>query len=404
MSRKIKPTDDADFEDIPDDFFDDFEDDDFLDEICDVMTEPQTGNNESLELELDTDQLESSDDDHRLMNEIDKLSKSIQCRKRKLREAENLLANDFEKYKKCHSHRRRKSKSPSLNILKKAVERCRRNETSDYSSSEYSFERSRSTNELAYYLKDGSEENDYRKYNKPITGGDIAESSIFETSSELRKIDLSTSSSIRDKPAQQSQARFIKSPSTYRQFNDQPQLQKIVNDIVKGFKVMILMRGPPGCGKSHLAQEIINETTKDCYSDHIFSSYEYFYDKHGKFQFKRIDISDAHYWNKSNVGSYAKHGWSPIIVDDTNTKTWQLSCYLKIAVEHGYLVEIVQPDTPWSESIDDLYNMNIHNVSKETIVRMITAFQPTTVDELMKYYDLQYTKPMPQYRNHPKLH
>src|ERR1700761_7888397 len=58
---------------------------------------------------------------------------------------------------------------------------------------------------------------------------------------------------------------------------------------------------------------------------------------------------------------------SPIIVDNTNIKCWEMTEYLKIAVKFGYLVEIVQPNTPWSQSVDALVKRNIHDVPRKTI-------------------------------------
>lgn len=166
---------------------------------------------------------------------------------------------------------------------------------------------------------------------------------------------------------------------------------------------MIIMRGAPGCGKTFLAREIINKTTKDCWSDHIFSSCDFFYNRDGRFHFNRHHLGESHQWNIARMKSHVCSGWSPIIIDNTNIKKWEMTDYLKVAVQYGYLVEIIQPNTPWSKSVDELVTMNIHDVPKETIERMILTFESTTVDELMAINGLKYSMELPQYRRLPTL-
>lgn len=163
------------------------------------------------------------------------------------------------------------------------------------------------------------------------------------------------------------------------------------------------MRGPPGCGKSFLAREIIDATTKDSWSDHIFSASDFFNGKDGCFHFDRRHIRKSHKWNQARINSHVQNGWSPIIIDNTNIKKWEMNDYLEVAVQNGYLVEIVRPNTPWSESADELVAMNIHDVPKETIERMMLSYESTTVNDLMKSIGHKYTMEMPQYRRLPTL-
>lgn len=186
-------------------------------------------------------------------------------------------------------------------------------------------------------------------------------------------------------------------------FYDRPHLQKIANDIIEGFKVMVFMRGPPGCGKSFLAREIIDATTRDEYGNHIFSTDDFFYDQRGRYNFNTYQLGEAHDWNKARVERSTRDGWSPIIVDNTNIKTWEMNNYFEIGVRHGYLLQIVEPKTSWSRSAGKLAMKNSHNVPKENIERMMLNYEFTTVKYVMESIGLKYTIEMPQYRQIPPL-
>lgn len=190
---------------------------------------------------------------------------------------------------------------------------------------------------------------------------------------------------------------------TPSRFHDREQLQKIANEILEGFKVMVIMRGPPGCGKSHLAKELVDATTRDeCYN-HIFSTDNFFYDRNGSYNFNALQLGEAHESNRKRVDQYARSGWSPIIVDNTNIRVWEMSNYFEIAVRCGYLIHTVEPNTSWSRSAGKLAMKNSHGVLKDAIERMLTNYEPTTVQSVMQSFGLNYSMPMPQYRQFPPI-
>ncbi len=191
--------------------------------------------------------------------------------------------------------------------------------------------------------------------------------------------------------------------NTKRRFHDRPQLQEISNQILEGIKVMVIMRGAPGSGKSHLAKEIIDATTGDEYYNHIFSSDDFFYDQRGNYQFSTYRLGEVHESNKKRVEHYASSGWSPIIVDNTNTKVWEMQNYFVIAVRFGYLIHIVEPNTTWSQSAGKLAMKNSHGVPKESIERMLIGYEHTSVMAVMESFGLNYTMSMPQYRQFPPI-
>ncbi|KAJ6635678.1 NEDD4-binding protein 2-like 1 [Pseudolycoriella hygida] len=180
-------------------------------------------------------------------------------------------------------------------------------------------------------------------------------------------------------------------------------LQELRKEIIHGLKVMVIMRGAPGCGKSYLARQIVDSTTCDKYCHHIFSSDDFFYDRRGNYNFSANRLDEVHESNRKRVEQHACSGWSPIIVDNTNIRIWEMRNYFEIAVRFGYLVKIVEPKTTWSHSAGKLSVKNSHGVSKETIERMMFNYEPTSVELAMENFRLVYTMSMPQYRQFPPM-
>lgn len=162
------------------------------------------------------------------------------------------------------------------------------------------------------------------------------------------------------------------------------------NEICKkaqaGQKIMIIMRGAPGCGKSTMANTLLRQIgLLEDYNakEFVFSSDDYFQTRRG-YKFDRNLLPDAHDWNKNKVHSKAAAGWSPIIVDNTNIMVWEMQPYVQIAVMHGYLLEILEPQTSWCKSASKLSQRNVHQVPKENIQRMLDRYEKTSVAELLK--------------------
>ncbi|XP_076467989.1 uncharacterized protein LOC143298872 [Babylonia areolata] len=127
-------------------------------------------------------------------------------------------------------------------------------------------------------------------------------------------------------------------------------------------KVVIILRGLPGSGKSYLARKIQG-------SGQIFSTDEYFF-RGGVYQFCPEKLSEAHGWNRKRVLKALDAGVSPVIVDNTNTELWEMLPYGEMAISRGYTVELMEPDTPWKSRPKHLAKVNEHGVSIEAIKRM----------------------------------
>lgn len=150
--------------------------------------------------------------------------------------------------------------------------------------------------------------------------------------------------------------------------------------------MMIIMRGASGCGKSTMASALLRQIgLLEGYNanEFIFSSDDFFMSRRG-YKFDRNLLPDAHEWNRKKVNSKAAAGWSPIIVDNTNIMVWEMLPYVQIAVSHGYLLEILEPQTIWCKSASKLSQRNVHQVPKENIQRMLDRYEKTSVAELVK--------------------
>jgi NEDD4-binding protein 2 len=50
---------------------------------------------------------------------------------------------------------------------------------------------------------------------------------------------------------------------------------------------------------------------------------------------------------------------TPIVIDNTNLQAWEPKGYVIKAIELGYRVEIVEPDTPWKKDPKELAKRNV---------------------------------------------
>ncbi|XP_026874025.2 NEDD4-binding protein 2-like 2 isoform X1 [Electrophorus electricus] len=143
--------------------------------------------------------------------------------------------------------------------------------------------------------------------------------------------------------------------------------------------VLILMRGLPGSGKSTLAKEILSTGSTGL----ILSTDDYFFQENGYF-FDPTVLGDAHDWNQKRAREAMLEGRSPVIIDNTNVQAWEMKPYVAMALEMGYRVEFVEPDTSWKCDPDQLERRTKHGVPRETIQKMLSLFElPMTVDIVM---------------------
>lgn len=171
------------------------------------------------------------------------------------------------------------------------------------------------------------------------------------------------------------------------------QLTRIIERHHRGYRVLVLMRGPPGCGKSFLSRKIVDATVggdEQTYRRHIQSTDDFFVVR-GKYIYARERLSEAHTWNQNRVLKSLINGLSPIIVDNTNIEVWELHPYVRFGVREGYYIEIIDPISPWARNAYQLSKRNSHNVPLDKIRKMLNNFQGNvSAESVISYLGVNY--------------
>ncbi len=102
-----------------------------------------------------------------------------------------------------------------------------------------------------------------------------------------------------------------------------------LENIINMDRVLYLVRGLPGSGKSTFAKQLGG--------DH-FEADMFFVGEDGSYDFKPELIKEAHNWCRHNVMSAMKEGSPKVVVSNTFTMDWEMSAYYLMAEELGYVV------------------------------------------------------------------
>ena len=132
-------------------------------------------------------------------------------------------------------------------------------------------------------------------------------------------------------------------------------------------KILTLVRGLPGSGKSTFANTITNEFSV-CEAD------KFFYDKEGNYNFDATKLTDAHQWCREQVEIRMKdNGVNPqfypeIVVSNTFTQEWEMQAYYDLAKSWGYTV--------FSLIVENRHGgVNEHGVPEEVLTKMKDRFE-----------------------------
>lgn len=138
-----------------------------------------------------------------------------------------------------------------------------------------------------------------------------------------------------------------------------------------------ILRGIPGSGKSHHAQQLVEKgphgLVEVVSADHWFT-------KDGVYRFKPAELPQAHGQCLLRYVETMKDWQSLsadrlVIVDNTNVEAWEIAPYYSLAQAHGYEVEVLTFNCP----VETAVQRQTHGVPEDTIRRMHDRIQKATL-------------------------
>ena len=133
-------------------------------------------------------------------------------------------------------------------------------------------------------------------------------------------------------------------------------------------KILYIVRGLPGSGKSTFAKKLVGANFLVCEADKYFINKET-----GEYNFDVTKLKDAHKYCHDLVETYMKDSlvndqfYREIAVSNTFTQEWEMKPYFELAEKYGYMVFCV--------IVENVHNgKNIHNVPLEKISEMRDRF------------------------------
>jgi predicted kinase len=134
-------------------------------------------------------------------------------------------------------------------------------------------------------------------------------------------------------------------------------------------KILYIVRGIPGSGKSTFAKKLVEHDFLVCEAD------KYFVDKEtGEYKFDFTKIKEAHKFCQDLVETYMKDSlvndqfYREIAVSNTFTQEWEMEHYMELAKKYGYTVFTLVVENRHG-------GKNIHNVPEEIIEKMKQRFE-----------------------------
>ena len=131
-------------------------------------------------------------------------------------------------------------------------------------------------------------------------------------------------------------------------------------------KVMYIVRGLPGSGKSTFANIVWNEYA-------ICEADKFFYDKEGNYNFDASKLREAHEWCKQEVETRMQDNqnnpqyYPEIVISNTFTQEWEMEAYFDLAKKYEYkVISLIVENRHGGK--------NVHGVPDEKIEQMRNRF------------------------------
>jgi len=123
-------------------------------------------------------------------------------------------------------------------------------------------------------------------------------------------------------------------------------------------KKVYLMRGLPSCGKSYTARNLVGSNGVICETDEFFLTQAG--DEPPTYNYREDLLPEARRWNLQRFQEAVLAGRSPIVVDRGNGQNLETQLYARYALEHGYQVELKEPESAWWQEVKVLLQRKEH--------------------------------------------
>ena len=127
-------------------------------------------------------------------------------------------------------------------------------------------------------------------------------------------------------------------------------------------KVLYIVRGLSGSGKSSIARELVDEiwdAEKRSFVKDFYSADDYFTDYYGNYNFDPNKLKEAHEQCQENVElAMQRDCVRKIAVANTFSQAWEAEPYFKLAEKHGFNPFVLECQNDFG---------NIHDVPQKSI-------------------------------------
>jgi predicted kinase len=133
---------------------------------------------------------------------------------------------------------------------------------------------------------------------------------------------------------------------------------------------VILMRGIPGSGKSHLAAQLAQQhgpSSTICSADHHFAFGE-------SYDFDTNELGYAHKKCFLKFLDALENEVETIIVDNSNCVWRDVRIYIEYAALAAYQIRLCEPRTPWKRNPGRCTKKNVHGVPFGTIDKLAKKY------------------------------
>mgnify|MGYP003153891437 FL=1 len=130
-------------------------------------------------------------------------------------------------------------------------------------------------------------------------------------------------------------------------------------------KVLYIVRGLSGSGKSSIAKELVNQiwdSESKSFIEDFYSADDYFTDYNGNYNFDPNKLKEAHEQCQKNVElAMQRDCVRKVAVANTFSQAWEAEPYFKLAKKHGFNPFVLECQNDFG---------NIHEVPQKSIDKM----------------------------------